>query len=399
MSVRNAAFVLITVAAGFANGQFVLRKEDAAKVSLAMDGALEGAKLDCQIEHIRPFLDFAFRFEAGFVVRCPVRIFDGQAVHLVAYARVTPASGESVTLGEQYTTTEIPADFRAHTNIRKLNNAFELSGGFALGEGDYTVDVLVASSTERFLQSRWKVKTVRAHGEEHVPLTMQPNSAGQLSSRPWDGKLVEKGQGVRVTVLLDAAPRDPKSIHLRVWDRTFLLDSVSSVLRQMPCESVRLVAFNLDQQREIFREEQFDRSGFRRLGRALRELELGTVDYSVLKHESGWAELLAHLTNQEIHAETPSDVVIFLGPVTRVDQKVNIGDLAPLQANSPRFFDFAYFPVWMGGAEFPDAIHHLTNARNGTVLKIHSPGELAKGIQRMLQQISIDKVRTGSSLQ
>jgi hypothetical protein len=50
----------------------------------------------------------------------------------------------------------------------------------------------------------------------------------------------------------------------------------------------------------------------------------------------------------------------------------------------------------MLGAEFPDSIHHLTNARNGTVLKIHSPGELAKGIQRMLQQISADKIRSRS---
>jgi hypothetical protein len=396
MFAGRIAILLFAVAASLANGQRLVLKEDAAKVSAAIDGALEGAKLDCQIEHVRPFLDFAFRFEAGFVVRCPVRIFDGKKVHLVAYARVTPTTGEPVILGEEYTTTEMPADMLARTNIRKLDNAFELSGGFALGEGDYTVDVLVASSTERFLQGRWKVKTARVHGEEQVPLTMQPNTAGQLSSNPWNGKLVEKGQGVRVTVLLDAAPRDPKSARLRVWDRTFLLDSVSSLLNQMPCESVRLVAFNLDQQREIFRDEQFGRQGFRRLGRALRELELSTVDYGVLKRESGWAELLASLTNQEIQTDAPSDVVIFLGPVIRLMQKIPAVDLAPARSNRPRFFDFAYVPTWMLGAEFPDSIHHLTNARNGTVLKIHSPGELAKGIQRMLQQISADKIRSRS---
>jgi hypothetical protein len=384
---RDIALLCLTLAAEPARGQFVLQKNDAAKVSAAIDGGVDGKKLDCQIERVKPFLDFAFRFEGGFVVRCPVRLFEGKAVQMVAYARIRPAEGETVVLGEEYTTPGIPADMRARTNLRKLDDHFELSGGFALGEGDYTIDLLVADSTERFLQTHWKLKTVRGRGEEQVPLTMPAHTAGQLSSRPWDGKLTGKGQGLRVTVLLDAAPRDPNSIRLRVWDRTFLLDSVSSLLRQIPCESVRLVAFNLEQQREIFREEQFDRTGFRRLGRALRDLELGTIEYAVLKRQWGSAELLANLTNREVQAEAPSDVVIFLGPVTRLMHRVSVADLEPANNNRPQFFDFEYFPAWMGGGEFPDSIHHVTIARNGTVLKIHSPGELARGIQKMLERI------------
>jgi hypothetical protein len=396
MYARRVAYLWLTVAASFANGQYVLRKDAAAKVSAAIDGDVEGRKLDCQIERVKPFLDFAFRFEAGFVVRCPVHLFGGKAAHMVVYARVAPVEGETVILGQEYTMPEIPASMRALTNIRKLNNNFELSGGFALGEGDYAIDLLVADSMERFMQIRWKVKTVRARGEEQVPLTMAAHSVGPLASRPWDGKLAEKGQGVRVTLLLDAAPRDPNSTRLRVWDRMFLMDSVASVLRQVPCESVRLVAFNLEQQREIFRDERFDRVGFRRLGRALRDLELGTVEYAVLKRPRGWAELLANLTNQEVRAELPSDVVIFLGPVTRLMQKIPVGELEPVKNNRPRFFDFEYFPVWMIGGEFPDAIYHVTTARNGTILKIHSPGELARGIQRMVEQIRPSSTKESS---
>ena len=39
---------------------------------------------------------------------------------------------------------------------------------------------------------------------------------------------------MRLTILLDAAPVDPRSLKLRAWDRTFLLDSVASVLREIP---------------------------------------------------------------------------------------------------------------------------------------------------------------------
>ena len=386
MFARIVAALFILVAD--ASAQYLLRPEDAAKVSSAMDESPAGGrKLTCEATHVKPFLDFAFRFESGFAVRCPVKVFEGKAVHLVLYARVTPASGKPVVLGLDFTTPAMPADMRPRTNLRHVTANFDFSGAFTLGEGEYTVDLLAVDSMNRFLQTRWKLKAARARGEELVPLTIEPQHAGQLSSRPWEGKLVKPGQGVRVTVLLDAAPRDPNSIQLRAWDRSFLMDSVSSVLRQIPCESVRLVAFNLEQQREIFRDEQFDRTGFRRLGRALRELELGTISYSVLKRQRGWAELLTNLTNQEVQSEAPSDLVIFLGPVTRLHEKIPLADLQPAMGNRPRFFDFEYFPIWLGGSEFPDSIHHLTMARNGTVLKIHSPGELARGIQRMLEQI------------
>jgi hypothetical protein len=373
-----------------AHGQIMLRQQDAAKVADALAGNLEGKRLDCEIERVRPFLDFTFRFEAGFVVRCPVRIFDGNATEVVAYARITSATGESIILGDRFTTPAIPEDLRARTNIRRLNNFFEMSGGFLLGEGDYTVEMLVADNRERFTRTRWKLKAALARGEEQVPLAITPNSASQLAGKPWDGKLTGSGRGVRLTVLLNAAPRDPKSTALRAWDRAFLLDSVSSLLRQTPCESVKLVAFNLEQQREIFRQEKFDRAGFRRLGRALRDLELGTVDYQVLKRRNGWADLLAGLANQEIHADEPAGAVVFLGPVTRVMDKIPMSGLDLPGPKSPRFFDFEYYPVWMNGSEFPDAVIHLTAARNGTVVRIHSPAELARGIQRMIGQLNLE---------
>jgi len=381
-----SAFSILFVSA-IAHGQILLRNDAAAKVADALAGNLEGRKLDCDIQRVRPFLDFTFRFEAGFVLRCPVRIFDGNATEVVAYARVTSSNGESITLGDRFTTPAIPDDMRSRTNIHRLNNFFEMSGGFLLGEGEYTVEMLVADNRERFTKSRWKVKAALARGEAQVPLAIAANTASQLSGKPWDGKLADSGQGVRLTVLLNAAPRDPASTRLRAWDRTFLLDSVSSLLRQTPCESVKLVAFNLEQQRVIFRQEKFDRAGFRCLSRALRELELGTVDYEVLKRRNGWAELLTGLTKEEFHASEPSDAVIFLGPVTRLMDKISAAEWEMPAPKSPRFFDFEYYPAWMNGGEFPDAILHLTSAQNGTVVRIHSPSELARGIQRMIHEL------------
>ena len=120
-------------------------------------------------------------------------------------------------------------------------------------------------------------------------------------------------QRLRLTILLDAVPMNPRSLKLRAWDRAFLLDSISSVLREIPSESVRIVAFNLDQQEEISRDDNFDRSGLARLSHALRKVELGSISYHKLSQPQGWSEMLTRLSKDELEAEEPADAVIFLG--------------------------------------------------------------------------------------
>ena len=62
---------------------------------------------------------------------------------------------------------------------------------------------------------------------------------------------------VRLTVLLHAAPLSSRRTTLRVSDSLMLVGLLSSLLERMPTRSVRLVVFNLDQQKELFRQENF----------------------------------------------------------------------------------------------------------------------------------------------
>jgi hypothetical protein len=274
-----------------------------------------------------------------------------------------------------------------------LTDEFEFSGGFSMGEGTYRVDLLVIDSSTRVLKKRWEVKAARNHDERNVQVAMPPMTVSSLYNRSWDGKMAADGKGMRVTILLDAAPRDPRATRLRAWDRAMLIDSVSSILRQIPTESVRLVAFNLDQQRELFRDDQLDRPGLMRLSRSLRELELGTVSYGTLKNHHGWAAMLSGLTNQETAAEEPSDVVIFLGPMIRNGEKIPAELFTAGKSRRPHFYYFEFLPMWHRGSEFPDAIVHVTAACGGTTLKIHTPGELGQAIQKLLDQTHKEQLR------
>jgi hypothetical protein len=208
-----------------------------------------------------------------------------------------------------------------------------------------------------------------------------------LGVRPQQIKMDTSGKGLRVTVLLDAAPMDPRNPALRAWDRAFLLGSLSSLLNQIPCASVRLRAFNLDQQRELFRRNQFDDAGFMELGESLRTLELGTVSYRVLQQRQGWLGLLLDYANRELVAADPSDVVIILGPRTRYFAKVSPRNLKGRETPNPHFCYFEYFPGYFRPSGLPDALSSLTKRLDGTVYEISSPGDLARAIQKMLTRV------------
>jgi hypothetical protein len=347
--------------------------------------AAKREQLGCYVDTKKPFVDFAFRFEAGYVVHCPLREFQGQASKLLAYLRVRPEGALPIILGEGYRLPGIPPVLRSRIDLHHFNTEIEFSGVFAVGEGEYPVELVLADDHNRYCERRWKVRAAHSRSDEAIPVSMKPNTAAPIAIPRWDEQQAAPGKRLRVTVLLDAAPIDPASLKLRAWDRAFLLDSLFSLLRQLPSDSVRVVAFNLDQQRELFRQDRFDGLGFSKLSQALQDVELGTVSYRVLERQQGWSELLAGLVNAEVSAKDPPDAVIFLGPATRITRRVPEELLTARTTQKPQFFYFEYFPT--AGNDYPDALHHLTSACNGKVFRIHSPGELAQGIQKMQEQL------------
>lgn len=381
---------IVALLAISANAQFPLAPADAQKVSdsidrLATSRVQRGDQLACEVQPVKPFLDFALRFDAGYFVRCPLQQFAGHEAGLVTFLRVRPEHGAAVVLVERYRIPAMPADLHSKVNGRRFTSLAEFSGAFAIGEGEYAVDLLVADDHDRIFHKNWKAKAALRGEEKRALVTMKPDSAAGLGVPVWKPDAVEREAGVRLTVLLDAAPIDPYALKLRAWDRAFLLDSLSSLLHHISPSSTRVVAFNLEQQKEVFRKDGFGRADFRRLAESLRELELGTVSYRVLNRQQGWSELLADLVARETGAAADGDVVIFLGPNTRIAQKIPEQMVRTGKETGARLFYFEYFPH--PGAEFPDAIQRLTSMLNGTTLKIHSPGDLAEAIQKMREKL------------
>ena len=355
-----------------------------------------GDSLKCAIKPMPPFLDFAFRFEAGYIVRCPLREFAGNGSTVVSFVRVSPEGGSPIVLGDAY---QLPSSVDTATGkarVDQLKDELDFSGGFAAGEGNYQVEVLVANrEATRICRKRWHVHLERKRSEKKVPIALDDNKAVPLTFLPWSGDFDTSGAGLRLTVLLDAAPVNPYSAKLRAWDRSFLLSALSTVISQINCQSVRLIAFNMDQQKELFRKERFDEPGFNELAQAMRGLELGMVSFQVLQQKQGQASLISHLANLEMADSQPSDAVIVLGPHTRYLDKPPQEFLPSRAGKTPQFFYLEYVPGWLLGRDFPDVVEYVTKALDGTNFKIHSPAELAHAVQKIAAQVKHDGKQPG----
>jgi hypothetical protein len=386
MKVRIFATICIVLLAGSAKAQVILRGYNAQMARQVFDSTSWKRGLNCRIEPRQPLLNFEFRFSAGFVARCPLGQFGGKKSRVILYLRVTPEDGAQVLLGAQYLLPAAPPDSRLGKDLSRLRTQVVLSAGFAVGEGRYYVEAAVTDDQGRVHSKHWKMKAALGRHEHGIPVGAAPGSIAPLEAHPWDGELVKTGDRKKLTILLNATPFWRSQHRLYAWDRAMLLGAVSTLLRQTPCKSVRLVAFNLDQAKVIFEQEEFDRIGFFKLAGALERLEMGTISYRALQGKPGLA-LLADLANQEVRAETPSDAVIFLGPGTHFYDKIPRENLKARETAQPTFFYFEYFPYWRIGQEFPDSVEHMTHAERGSVFHIHSPGELAQAIGKMLQAL------------
>jgi hypothetical protein len=217
-----------------------------------------------------------------------------------------------------------------------------------------------------------------------VKVAMAPHAIQPFSS--WtvgDRRYTDDAPPIRLTVLMHAAPNSPRRMRMGARDRFLLLGTLASLLERVPTTSVRVVVFNLDQQRELYRHDDFSTAGFNDVAQSLDTLELGLVDFHVLQNPRGHVNLLADLVNQEINAPQPSDVVLFIGPMARYVDKMPNSVLEKPPGATPRFFYFQYRPMMRMESTLPDVIHSAVSKMKGKTVVIHSPGDFAKGIDQM----------------
>jgi hypothetical protein len=371
-SLQVAAVVVLAVPA-FA--QSLVEPERTAAIGRLFDAAPSTGRLRCEITPTNPALNFAFRFQVVYRVQVPMMQFDGPGHSLTVYTRVTPEGRDAVYLAK---TEELPKT--------GAPDAFaETLGAFVPGEGAYKAEVLVEDDLDRTCRADWRFQA-RREGDERQLVPVTPPAAIEelvLDGAPPPG--AKPGYRIgRLTILIHASPLAPTRTELQPDDIQRTVDSLASILRELPARSVRVVAFNLDQRFTIFRAEEYDASRAKELVEEMAQLELGIVDAKLVRDRPEPMELLLGLVQAELQAPTPPDAVVLLGPQSRVHLEIP-ADAAGKRPTAPTpIFNLQYQASVTGPT---DPIERLVTRLKGQTILIRTPHDLAGAIRRMEARI------------
>ena len=333
--------------------------------------------MHCEVSAIKPSLNFGFRYQAGYMVSVPLNQYAGSGHRWDTVTRITPEGGvrKPVYLWSRFTLPDVP----------KTNASARVGGGYLLGEGAYKVRWMMMDESGRVCRKSWRVDVHLSRADSKVKVAMPPDTVWEIGLR--GSRTLPQGTDdaapVRLTIFLHTAPLFPRRTRMRPNDMVTLMSTVSSLLEHVPARSVRLVLFNLEQQKELYRKDDFALRDMPQVSQAMTGIELGLVDFQVLQNKRGHVDLLTELVNRELAAQPPSDVVLFLGPETRFFDRVPQASLERPAGTGQQFFYFQIVPFVRDTATPGDTIKSALSRLGGKTILIHTPGEFAKAIERL----------------
>jgi hypothetical protein len=267
--------------------------------------------LPCSVSPIKPLLGFDLKFHAGYDVTVPLRELAGSDNHLTMVFRVYPERKR-----------EDAAYFSQHWSVPSIDEdaggAAQLTGTFDIGEGKYHVDWLMRDRSERVCSQSWDAEAVLPVKDKQMSLDIPPSTIQPADTEPFKQEPpVERGAAdpLNVKVMVNFAPQDSLSATLQPIDTNALLSILRSIAREPRIGRFSIVAFNMQEQRVIYRQEAASQIDFPAMGRALRSLNLGTVDVKRLSQKHGDTDFLANFLAQEVvESKDQPDAVIIAGP-------------------------------------------------------------------------------------
>jgi len=200
-----------------------------------------------------------------------------------------------------------------------------LPGLFDVGEGKYHVSWMMRDRGDRVCSFNWDVEASLPARDRQIAMEIPAAAVRASEKGPFQPEPpVEREQRdgpLTIKVIVNFAPQDATSATLQPLDTSALVSILRSIARERRIGRFSIVAFNMQEERVIYRQQEAPQIDFPALGEALKTLNLGTVDFRQLAQKRSDAEFLSGLITREIKddRETP-DAVIIAGP------KVTLGD-------------------------------------------------------------------------
>jgi hypothetical protein len=295
--------------------------------------------LPCTVTPSKAQLGFDLKFHAGYDVSVPLKELAGSENQLTMVFKVTPEHHP-----------DEPVYFSQHVNVPAIEeNAggpAYLSGTYDVGEGKYHVDWLIRDRAERVCSSNWEVEASLPAKDKQMALDIEPEQVKPFEGQPFKQEIAgtQHDGPLNVKVVVNFAPQDAGSATLQPLDTNALLSILRNIARDSRISRFSIVAFNMQEQRVLYRQEDASQIDFPALGKALNSLNLGTVDLKKLTQKHGDTEFLANLITTELKDDRtqPPDAVIFAGPKVVLEEGIPQDTLKQLSDVKPPVFYMNY---------------------------------------------------------
>jgi hypothetical protein len=341
--------------------------------------------LPCNVTPIKPVLGFDLRFHAGYEVNVPLKELAGTENKLTILFRVTPENHK-----------DEPAFFSQHVHVPSIDDEARgdatLGGSFDLGEGNYHVDWLMRDRSERVCSFYWDSEAQLPPKDKQIALEMPAGAVHrsqeeQFTEDPPVERAPSTGAPLNIKVLVNFAPQNYDSPALRPMDTVALVSILRRISREPQFGKFSLVAFNIQEQRVVYRQSSSERIDFPALGQALQTMKLGTVDTKRLAQKHGDTDFLTDLIKKEMSADDHPDALVFAGPKIMLDAAVPQETLTPLATDVDYPVFYMNYILNPNAVPWKDSISRAVKVFRGTEYTISRPRDLWYSVTEMVSRI------------
>lgn len=342
--------------------------------------------LPCTVAPVKPVLGFDLKFHAGFDITVPLRELAGSENLLTILFRVTSQDqkGEPVYFTQKIRVPSVEDDAKGDATLQ---------GAFDTGEGKYRVEWLMRDRSERVCAHFWDAEAELPAKDKALALNLARGAVAAVEKEQFtDEPPTERelsGGPINIKLLVNFAPQNSSAATLQPADTSALVSILRTIQREPKLTRFSIVAFNLQEQRVIYRQEQSDHIDFPAIGEAIKGLQLGRVGLTQLQNKNSDTQFLGELIQSEFKVAEPTQ---------RPDAVIIAGPKAMLQANVPdetlKGIGETEFPVfYMNYNLYPqvtpwrDSISHAVRFFKGQEYTISRPRDLWFAVSEVVARI------------
>lgn len=337
--------------------------------------------LPCTVAPGKTNLGFDLKFHASYEVTIPMRDLAGSENLLTILFRVTPEGrkDEPVYLTQRLKVPSIDEDAKGDAYLQ---------GSFEVGEGKYHIDWLMRDRSERVCSFYWDTEAQLTQKDKTLSVALGPNAVKPSDHEPFleEPPIERKAEEpLSVKVLINFAPQNARSATLQPLDTSALVSILRTISREPRIHRFTVVAFNLQEQRVVYRQDEADRIDFPKLGEALTTLKLGTVDASKLGQKRADTEFLTELIRKEAGNTTHPDALIFAGPKAMLEENVPADALKEIEPGFPVFY--LNYNLNPQATPWRDSIGHAVRHFKGLEFTISRPRDVWFAVSEVVSRI------------